>query len=120
MVPHPENHPPNTRERLISSLRRVAPWARDAGVILALECHVTTALDTPEHIREIVQAVDSPWVRANFDPVNLLGDFGKVWHNAGDAPHVADCSAGATPSRPTSRTSRRSGAGGAHLGSAAR
>ena len=63
-------------------MRRVAPWAHDAGVILALECHVTTVLDTPEHIREVVQAVDSPWVRANFDPVNLLGDFSKVWHNA--------------------------------------
>jgi sugar phosphate isomerase/epimerase len=80
--PHPENHLPATRDRLIASLRRVAPWAQDAGVLLALECHVTTALDTPEHIRQVVQAVDSPWVRANFDPVNLLGDFSKVWHNA--------------------------------------
>lgn len=80
--PHPDNHLPATRERLISSLRRVVPWAEDAGVLLALECHVTTALDTPEHIREVIQAVDSPWVRANFDPVNLLGDFSKVWANA--------------------------------------
>ena len=80
--PHPENHLPATRERLVASLRRVVPWAQDAGVILALECHVTTALDTPEHIHEVIQAVDSPWVRANFDPVNLLGDFRSVWHNA--------------------------------------
>jgi sugar phosphate isomerase/epimerase len=80
--PHPENHLPATRERLIASLRRVVPWAEDAGVVLALECHVTTALDTPEHIRDVIQAVDSQWVRANFDPVNLLGDFSKVWANA--------------------------------------
>jgi sugar phosphate isomerase/epimerase len=86
--PHPENHLPATRERLISSLRRVVPWAQDAGVILALECHVTTALDTPEHIREVLQAVDSPWVRANFDPVNLLGDFARVWHNAEAMRHM--------------------------------
>jgi len=82
--PHPDNHLPSTRDRLIASLRRVVPWAQNAGVVLALECHVTTALDTPEHIREIIQAVDSAWVRANFDPVNLLGDFSKVWRN-GDA-----------------------------------
>lgn len=82
--PHPDNHLPSTRDRLIESLRRVVPWAQNAGVVLALECHVTTALDTPEHIREIIQAVDSAWVRANFDPVNLLGDFSKVWRN-GDA-----------------------------------
>ena len=80
--PHPDNHAPTTRERLIETLRRVVPWAREAGVILALECHVTTALDTPLHIREVIQAVDSPWVRANFDPVNLLGDFHAVWDNA--------------------------------------
>jgi sugar phosphate isomerase/epimerase len=86
--PHPENHTPATRERLIASLRRVAPWAQEAGVILALECHVTTALDTPEHIREIVQATDSPWIRANFDPVNLLGDFSRVWHNADAMRHM--------------------------------
>ncbi len=86
--PHPDNHTSATRARLIDSLRRVAPWAQDAGVLLALECHVTTALDTPEHIREIVQAVDSPWVRANFDPVNLLGDFAKVWHNADAMRHM--------------------------------
>jgi sugar phosphate isomerase/epimerase len=86
--PHPDNHLPATRERLVSSLRRVAPWAEDAGVILALECHVTTALDTPEHIREVVQSVDSPWVRANFDPVNLLGDLSRVWHNADAMRHM--------------------------------
>ncbi|MDQ6673454.1 MAG: sugar phosphate isomerase/epimerase [Chloroflexota bacterium] len=86
--PHPDNHAPATRERLIASLRRAAPWAQDAGVVLALECHVTTALDTPEHIREIVQAVDSAWVRANFDPVNLLGDFSKVWHNGEAMRHM--------------------------------
>jgi sugar phosphate isomerase/epimerase len=79
--PHPDNHTPATRDRLIASLCRVAPWAEETGVIFALECHVTTALDSPEHIRDIIHAVNSPWVRANFDPVNLLGDFSKVWHN---------------------------------------
>ena len=80
--PHADNHLPQTRERLVASLVRVVPWAEETGVTLALECHVTTALDTPEHIREVIQAVNSRWVRANFDPVNLLGDLSKVWHNA--------------------------------------
>jgi sugar phosphate isomerase/epimerase len=86
--PHPDNHLPETRQRLISSLRRVAPWARESGVVLALECHVTTALDTPEHIRDVIQAVDSEWVRANFDPVNLLGSFGDLWANARAMRHM--------------------------------
>lgn len=86
--PHPENHLPATRDRLIASLRHVVPWAQNTGVILALECHVTTALDTPEHIREVIEAVNSPWVRANFDPVNLLSDFDKVWNNAEVMRHM--------------------------------
>jgi sugar phosphate isomerase/epimerase len=80
--PHSDNHTPQTRERLVGSLRRIAPWAEDASVLLALECHAMTALDTPEHITEVIQAVGSPCVRANFDPVNLLGDLPKVWANA--------------------------------------
>jgi sugar phosphate isomerase/epimerase len=80
--PHPANHTPAARAYLVDSLRVAAPWAEAAGIILALECHVTTALDTPAHIREVLEAVDSPWVRANFDPVNLLGSLDAVWDNA--------------------------------------
>jgi sugar phosphate isomerase/epimerase len=86
--PHPDNHTPATRERLIASLRQVVPFAEATGVTLALECHVTTALDSPEHIREILDAVDSRYVRANFDPVNLLGDFQKVWSNGHAMRHM--------------------------------
>ena len=86
--PHPDNHTPETRARLVRSLGRVAPMAEDVGVILALECHAMTALDTPEHITEIIQSVGSTWVRANFDPVNLLGDLPKVWANAEVMRHM--------------------------------
>jgi len=86
--PHPENHAPETRERLIRSLRRVVPYAEETGVVLAMECHVTTALDTPEHIREILDAVGSRWVRANYDPVNMLGSFDAVWHNGPAMRHM--------------------------------
>ena len=53
-----------------------------------MECHVTTALDTPEHIREVLDGVDSQWVRANFDPVNLLGNFSAVWSNGQQMRHM--------------------------------
>jgi sugar phosphate isomerase/epimerase len=86
--PHPDNHSSATRQRLIASLRRVVPYAEATGVVLAMECHVTTALDTPQHIREVLDAVDSRWVRANFDPVNLLGDFRTVWNNGSAMRHM--------------------------------
>jgi len=97
--PHPDNHRPETRERLIQSLRRAVPYAEATGVVLAMECHVTTALDTPEHIREILDGVDSRWVRANFDPVNLLGNFQAVWSNGPAMRHMWDVLGGCyTPS----------------------
>jgi sugar phosphate isomerase/epimerase len=88
--PHPQNHTPATRDRLIRSLKRAVPFAEATGVVLAMECHVTTALDTAEHIREVLDAVDSRWVRANFDPVNMLGSFGAVWSNGQAMRHMWD------------------------------
>jgi sugar phosphate isomerase/epimerase len=80
--PAAANHSEQARARLVDSLRRAVPWAEDAGVTLALECHALTTLDTPEHIRDVLAAVSSPWVRANFDPVNLIGDLATLYDNA--------------------------------------
>ena len=77
--PSPRNHTQAARDRLVDSLRRAAPWAEAAGIPLALECHVLTTLDTPEHIRAVLDAVDSDHVGANFDPVNLLGTLPDVY-----------------------------------------
>ena len=87
--PAAANHTPETRERLVESLRRAAPMVEEAGMVLALECHVLTTLDSPEHIREILDAVGSPWIRANFDPVNLLGDLPSLYNNGAAIEHMA-------------------------------
>lgn len=79
--PHPRNHAPETRERIVEFLRLAAPRAEDAGIILALECHMITALDTPAHIREVVDAVGSPNLKVNFDPVNLLDGVDAVFES---------------------------------------
>jgi sugar phosphate isomerase/epimerase len=80
--PSPANHSEPARTRLVESLRLAAPWAEASGIVLALECHVLTTLDSPTHIRAVLQAVGSPWVRANFDPVNLIGDLPTLYDNA--------------------------------------
>ena len=77
--PHPRNHAPEARERIVEFLRLAAPCAEDHGVVLALECHMLTALDTPAHIRAVVDAVGSPSVTVNFDPVNLLDGVDAVY-----------------------------------------
>lgn len=80
--PDARNHHPQTHERLVDSLVRVAPLAEENDVIFALECHVMTTLSTPAAIKEILDAVDSPWIRANFDPVNMLGSLPEMYDNA--------------------------------------
>jgi sugar phosphate isomerase/epimerase len=77
--PHPENHSERAREQIIRFLRPAARRAEEHGVILALECHMLTALDTPSHIREIVDAVGSSALKVNFDPVNLLTSVDAVY-----------------------------------------
>lgn len=82
--PHPENHSAEARDRIVQFLRLASPRAEDHGVVLALECHMITALDTPEHIREIVDAVGSPSIRVNFDPVNLLSSVDAVYQSGAE------------------------------------
>jgi L-ribulose-5-phosphate 3-epimerase len=87
--PAVENHTPATREWLLGSLRELALRAENAGVPATLEVHVLTALDTPEHVRELLDELDSPWVRANYDPVNFLGSLRDVFASGEVAEHAA-------------------------------
>ncbi|MFN8524603.1 MAG: sugar phosphate isomerase/epimerase family protein [Chloroflexota bacterium] len=88
--PHPGNHSARARDRMIAFLRDAAPRAGDHGVILALECHLITTLDTPEHIREIVDTVASPHLRVNFDPVNLLTGVDDIYASGDRMAHMLD------------------------------
>jgi sugar phosphate isomerase/epimerase len=70
--PHPDNWTARSRDQLVKSLRECAPTAEDAGVYLSLEGHQLVTLDTAETTRQVLDAVASPWVRSDFDPVNWL------------------------------------------------
>jgi sugar phosphate isomerase/epimerase len=73
------NHTPETEERLVATLSSLVPIMQGAGIPLALECHTLTTLGDAPTVRRILDAVDSPWMLANFDPVNLLGDVRAVF-----------------------------------------
>jgi sugar phosphate isomerase/epimerase len=70
---HPENHSPRTFERLIDSLKKVAVVAEGEGMLLAIEGHVLSVLDTPQRVRDLLDAVASPCLKFNTDPVNFIG-----------------------------------------------
>jgi sugar phosphate isomerase/epimerase len=77
--PHPENHAPETIDRLVDSLQQVAATAEDAGVILTLEGHIVSPLDTAAKVREVIDRVDSPVLKFNVDPVNFVRGVPDVY-----------------------------------------
>lgn len=88
--PARENHSQRSRDLLVASLTELATRAGDCGTMLALEAHCLTTLDTPENVRLILDAVDSPWVKVNFDPVNFLSSLPAVYDSGAAARHAAE------------------------------
>lgn len=79
--PHPENHDPATLDRLVDSLRQVAHSAEDAGVVLAIEGHTVSPLDTAATLRTVLDRVGSPALKFNLDPVNFVSCVQDVYHS---------------------------------------
>ncbi|BCX02819.1 MAG: epimerase [Candidatus Roseilinea sp.] len=79
---HPENHSPRTFDNIVDSLRRVCAIAEAEGVRVAVEGHVLSALDTPQRVRDLLDAVGSPALKFNYDPVNFVGTVRQVHDTA--------------------------------------
>jgi len=80
-TPHPENGSPATLDRLVDSLRQIARAAEGEGVTLALEGHTISGLDTPERVRDVIDAVDSGALGFNADPVNFISGVADAYHS---------------------------------------
>ena len=55
----------------MDSLKQVCAAAEEYGVLLAVEGHVLSILDTPGRVVELIDAVGSDALRFNMDPVNF-------------------------------------------------
>jgi sugar phosphate isomerase/epimerase len=70
--PHPENWTARCRKQLVKSLKECAKAAEDAGVYLSLEGHQLVTLESAEVTRDILNEVNSPWVRSDYDSANWI------------------------------------------------
>ena len=70
--PHPDNWTAASEVQLVRSLRECAKAAEDAGVLLSLESHQLVTPRTPEIAARILDAVDSRWVRCDYDSANWI------------------------------------------------
>ncbi|GIV83035.1 MAG: epimerase [Candidatus Roseilinea sp.] len=79
---HPENHSARTFDKIVDSLRQICAVAQAEGVPVAVEGHVLSALDTPRRVRDLFDAVGSPMLKFNYDPVNFVGTVRQVHDTA--------------------------------------
>ena len=83
---HPGNDTPQSFERLVDSLRKASRAAAAEGARLAIEGHVLSVLHSPRRVRELLDAVGSPALTFNVDPVNFVGTV----HDALDSRPLLD------------------------------
>jgi len=88
--PDRHNHGPAPVGRLIRSLREAAVAAERHGVLISLECHVASTIESPECARDVVEAVGSPLVKINVDPVNFVGTIAEYFDTTARVNHIFD------------------------------
>ncbi|MEM7532316.1 MAG: sugar phosphate isomerase/epimerase family protein [Chloroflexota bacterium] len=70
--PHPDNWAETARRQLVKTLNECASAAEDAGVYLSLESHQLVTLQSPEITKAVLDEVNSPWVRCDYDSANWI------------------------------------------------
>ncbi len=81
-APHPDNHKPETEDRLVLSLQEILAVADDCGITIVLEMHQTTTLNNARTIRRVIERTGSSRIKVNLDTVNFITDLQTAFHPA--------------------------------------
>jgi len=87
-TPARENHRPESLERLIDTLRPIAAQAQAAGVLLVIETHATSIMDSPEICRTVVEAIGTPNLQLTMDVVNHFQTLRQVYDSGDRIDHI--------------------------------
>ena len=71
-TPHPDNWASWAEPNLVKSLKRASEVAATVGVYIHLEGHQFVTLRDAVVMARVIDAVGSPWVRVDMDPVNWI------------------------------------------------
>ena len=74
-LPHPGNRSDEVFDRLVDSSRRFCRAAEDEGVKVAVEGGAVSPLYSARRVRDFIEAVGSPALGFNQDPVNFIGSL---------------------------------------------
>ena len=89
-TPARENHYPESLERLIDTLQQIAVLAQAAGVLLVIETHATSIMDSPEVCRAVIAAIGAPKLRLTMDVVNHFQTLRQVYDSSDRIDHIFD------------------------------
>lgn len=78
-MPHPLNRSDEVFDRLVDSAKRACAVAESEGVQLAIEGGVVCPLYSARRVREFIDAVGSPALMFNMDPVNFVGSIEQAY-----------------------------------------
>lgn len=69
---HPKNFTQEGLDELVGEMKKIAPYAEDAGVAICPETTQWCVLNSIERMKEYVDRIDSPYVKVTFDLVNHM------------------------------------------------
>ncbi len=94
---HPDNHLPQSMERLIETLKPIAEHAERHELTLVMETHAVSIMDSPETCREVVERVGSDRLRIVMDFVNHFQSLRQVYESAARLNHIFDVMGAVAP-----------------------
>ena len=83
-LPHPGNRSGEALDRLVDSARMFCRAAEDEGVMIAVEGGAVSPLYSARRVRDFIEAVGSPALGFNQDPVNFVSSL----EDAYDTPRL--------------------------------
>jgi sugar phosphate isomerase/epimerase len=85
-----DNYRPESRQRLIQSLRAVADKAEEVERTVVVETHLLTIMDSPETNAQVLEAVGSQRMTVVMDYVNHFQTLHQVYDSAPRLDHIFD------------------------------
>lgn len=80
-LPHPENRSSEVFDRLIDSGKQICQVAESEDVEIAIEGGIVCPVYSPQRVRDLIDAVGSPALKLNMDPVNFIGSIEDIYDN---------------------------------------
>ncbi len=80
-LPHPDNRSGAVFDRLVDSGKRICSVAESEGVEIAIEGGIVSPMYSAQRVRDLIDAVGSPMLKFNMDPVNFVGSIEAAYGN---------------------------------------